>query len=89
MTTNSQLSTTEPKKYKSELSKQIEQDQIHRNRDHIRSYQWGGGGGRVEENIGNKKHNTHGHELRGGMLKGSRGQCREEGDKGEKNMGQP
>ena len=40
------------------------------------------------EGTGNKKHNTHGHELRGGMLKGSRGQCREEGDKGETNMGQ-
>ena len=40
MTTNSQLPTTEPKnKNKNELSKQLEQEQIHRNGDHM-----GGGG---------------------------------------------
>ena len=33
MTTNSQLSTTEPKKQKSKLSKQLEQEQNHRNGD--------------------------------------------------------
>ena len=43
MTTNSQLSTTEPKKQK--LSKQLEQLQIHRNGDHMKGYQWGGGMG--------------------------------------------
>ena len=42
MTTNSQLSTTEPKK-KNEQSKQLEQEQIHRNRDHMEGYQRGGG----------------------------------------------
>ena len=47
-----------------------------------------GDGENGRKGTGNKKHNTHGHELRGGMLKGSRGQCREEGDKGETNMGQ-
>ena len=31
MTTNSQLSTTEPKKNKNELNKQLEQEQNHRN----------------------------------------------------------
>ena len=43
MTTNSQLSTTQPKKNKNknELSKQLEQEQIHRNRDHMEGYQWG------------------------------------------------
>ena len=41
MTTNSQLSTNEPKKQK--LSKQIEQEQNHRNGDHREGYQWGGG----------------------------------------------
>ena len=40
MTTNSQLSTTEPKKKtapqnKNKLSKQLEQKQNHRNRDHM------------------------------------------------------
>ena len=44
MTTYSQLSTTEPKN-KNELSKQLEQEQIHRNRDHREGYQQGGGGG--------------------------------------------
>ena len=53
MTTNSQLSTTEPKKNKNknELSKQLEQEQIHRNRDHMEGYQWGGGGGRRGEKV--------------------------------------
>ena len=42
VTTNSQLSTTEPKKQK--LSK-LEQEQNHRNGDHMEGYQWGGGKG--------------------------------------------
>ena len=42
MTTNSQLSTTEPKKNKNKLSKQLEQEQNHRNGDHMEGYQWGG-----------------------------------------------
>ena len=45
MTTNSQLSTTEPKKQnKNKLSKQLEQEQNHRNGDHMEGYQWGGEG---------------------------------------------
>ena len=46
MTTNSQLSTTEPKKNKNKnkLSKQPEQEQNHRNEDHMEGYQWGRGG---------------------------------------------
>ena len=47
MTTNSQLSTMEPKKNKNELSKQVEQEQNHRNGDHMEGYQWGGGGERM------------------------------------------
>ena len=39
MTTNSQLSTTESKK-KRKLSKQLEQEQNHRNGDHMEGYQW-------------------------------------------------
>ena len=44
MTTNSQLSTTEPKKQKQKLRKQLEQEQNQRNRDHMEGYQWGGRG---------------------------------------------
>ena len=44
MTTNSQLSTTEPKKTKNELSKQLEQEQIYRNAGHIEGYQREEGG---------------------------------------------
>ena len=52
MTTNSQLSTTEPKnKTKNELSKQLEQEQIHRNRDHLEVYQQGEGVGRTGEKV--------------------------------------
>ena len=44
MTTNSQLSTIEPKKNnnKNELSKQLDHKQIHRNRDHMEGYEQGG-----------------------------------------------
>ena len=45
MTTNSQLSTTEPKN-KNKLSKQLEQEQNHRNGDHMEGYQQGSGSGR-------------------------------------------
>ena len=38
MTTNSKLSTTKPKK-KQKLSKQLEQEQNHRNGDHMEGYQ--------------------------------------------------
>ena len=41
MTTNSQLSTTEPKKQKQKLSKQLEQEQNQRNGDHMEGYQQG------------------------------------------------
>ena len=54
MTTNSQLPTTKPKKSKAktkELSKQLEWEQIHRNRDHMEDYQHGGGGGIMGEKI--------------------------------------
>ena len=41
MTTNLQILTTEPKK--NELSKQLEQEQNHRNGDHMEGYQQGSG----------------------------------------------
>ena len=47
MTINSQLSTTEPKnKNKNKLSKQLEQEQNHRNGDHMEVYQQGSRRGR-------------------------------------------
>ena len=57
MTTNSQLSTTEPKKKqtnKNELSKQLEQEQNQRNGHHMEGYQWEGENG--GKGTGNKKH---------------------------------
>ena len=57
MTTSSQLSTTEPKKQNQKLSEQLEQEQNHRNGDHMEGYQWGGGGVRMgKKGTGNKKH---------------------------------
>ena len=49
MTANSQLSTTKPK---NKLSKHLEQEQNHRNGDHMEGYQQGRGGGR--KGTGNK-----------------------------------
>ena len=46
MTTNSQLSTNEPKQKNKEnkkLSKQLEQEQNQRNGHHMDGFQWGGG----------------------------------------------
>ena len=46
---NSHLLTTKSKKTKNknELSKQLEQVQIHRNGDHVEGYQWGRKGDRM------------------------------------------
>ena len=41
MTTNSQISTPEPKKKPKTKSKQPEQEQNHINGDHMEGYQWG------------------------------------------------
>ena len=53
MTTNSQPSTTEPKKTKTKnkLSKQLEQEQNPRNGDHMEGYQWRRGRGRMGEKV--------------------------------------
>ena len=48
MTTSSQLSIAEFKKNKNELSKQLEQEQNHRNGDDTEGYQWGEEGGGEE-----------------------------------------
>ena len=50
MTTNSQLKKQRPKK-KNELSKQLEQEQNHRNEDHMEGYQWGEREGRMGEKV--------------------------------------
>ena len=50
MTTNSQLSTTEPKnKNKNKLSRQLEQEENHKNGNHMEGYQQGSG--RVREGV--------------------------------------
>ena len=46
MTRNSQLSTIEPNKNKNKISKQLEQEQNHRNGIHMEGYQQGSGRGR-------------------------------------------
>ena len=58
MATNSQLLTTEPKnKNRNKLSKQLEQEQNHRNGDPMEGYQWGWGGVKNGgKAIGKKKH---------------------------------
>ena len=67
MTTNSQLSTTEPKN-KNKLSKQLEQEQNHRNGDHMKGYQRGRMGENGEKVKGirsiNSRHNIDREELR-------------------------
>ena len=58
MTTSSQLSTNEPKRrekqWKQKLSKQLEQEQNHRNGDHMEGYQQGIGRGRGGKGSENK-----------------------------------
>ena len=56
---NPQLPTTKPKnenKNKNKVSKQLEQEQTHRNRDHLEGYQQEGGGREWGKGTGNKKH---------------------------------
>ena len=66
MTTNSQLSTTEPKKQKQKLGKQLEQEQDHRYGGHLEGYQLGGGGVRVEEKIQGKRSIIGRYKIDGG-----------------------
>ena len=42
---------------KQKLSKQLEQEQNHRNGDPMKGYQWGEAGENWEKGTGNKKHN--------------------------------
>ena len=64
MTRNSELSTREPKiKNKSKLSKQLEQEQNHRNGDHMEGYWWRGEvgrmGGKVQRRSINGRYEIH------------------------------
>ena len=66
MTTNSHYQQLNLKKLKLKLSKQLEQEQNHRNRDHIEGYQWEDGGGKQgRKGTGNKKHNWQAQNRQG------------------------
>ena len=56
MTTNSELSTTEPKKNENKLSKQLGQKENHRNGDHMEVISRVGEGENRGKGTGNKKH---------------------------------
>ena len=57
MTTNNYQQLNLKNKNKNKLSKQLEQEQNHRNGDHTEGYQWGGRKRRMgEKGSGNKKH---------------------------------
>ena len=51
MTINNQTLKKKKKKHKNKLSKQVEQEQDHRNGDHMEGYQCGGGAGRMGEKV--------------------------------------
>ena len=58
MTTNNYQQLNLRNKNKNKLSKQLEQEQNHRNGGHMEGYQWGGVGEEWEGKCtGNKKHN--------------------------------
>ena len=67
MTTNSQLSTTEPEKQKEKLSKQVEQEQNHRNGDTWRVIS--GAGRRMEEKVQGIRSINGRHEMDRGRLR--------------------
>ena len=69
MTTNSQLSTTEPKKQKQKLSKQLEQEQNHSNEDHVEGYQQEGGVGRMGEKLQGIRSIIDRHKIDRGRLR--------------------
>ena len=71
MTTNSQLSTTEPRKQKqkNKLSKHLEQEQNRRNRDHMEGYQQGDGGGEMGEKVQGIRSINGRHKIDRGRLR--------------------
>ena len=67
VTTNSPLSTTEPKKQK--LSKQVEQEQNQRNGHHMESYQQRGGEEKWREEVQGIRSITDRHKIHGERLR--------------------
>ena len=67
MTTNSQLSTVESKKKKTKLSKQLEQEQNHRYRDHLEGYQLGEGRRKMGEKVQGLRSILHRYKVDRGM----------------------
>ena len=69
MTTTSQPSTNEPQnKNKNKLSKHLEQEQSHRNGDHMEGYQQGAGGGRMGEKVQGIRSIVGKHKIDGGRF---------------------
>ena len=73
VTTNSQLSTNEPKRkekqWKQKLSKQLEQEQNQRNGDHMEGFQWGGVGWRMGEKVQGIRSINGRYKIDGGHLR--------------------
>ena len=67
MTANSQLLTTKPKTKTN--SKQLEQEQNHRNGDHVGGYQQGGRVGRMGEKVQEIRSPTGRNKIERGRLK--------------------
>ena len=69
MTTNSQLSTNEPKRkekqWKQKLSKQLEQEQNQRNGHHLEGFQWGGGREEMGGNVQGRSSIINRHKIDG------------------------
>ena len=68
MTTNLQLSATEPKNQEQKLSKQLEQEQNPRNEDHMGGYQGVGGEGVWGRNVQEIRSIIGRHKIDMGML---------------------
>ena len=87
MRTNLKLSTNEPKKNpknKNERSKQLEQEQSHRNGDHMEGYQQGWGGRRMGEKVQGMRSIIGRYKI--GCIKNSTGDG-EAKERGEENAG--
>ena len=56
-------------KKKKQLSKQLEQEQNHRNGDHMESYQWGGEGGQWRKKLQGIRSITDRHKIDKGRLR--------------------
>ena len=68
MTTNSQLST-EPKKWKQKIGKQLEKEQNQKNGHPMEGYQQGGDRGRMGEKVLGIRSIIGGHKIRRGRLR--------------------